>query len=182
MKHFSVAHKYARALFETALEAGNLDRVEQDMAALGALEATDASFHKFLVSPKALTEHKVQFVRTVFGPRLDPMAVHFLELLIDKNRIDILPDVVEGFRPLVEEHRGLLRARIMTAVALSPEQERRLKNGLDRLTGKNVILEKRVDPGVLGGVIVHLGTRILDGSLRNGLKLLNESLHRAEVN
>jgi len=67
-------------------------------------------------------------------------------------------------------------------VPLSPDAEGRLKSGLDRLTGKNVVLEKRIDPYVLGCVVVHLGNRILDGSLRNGLRILSETLHRAEVN
>jgi F-type H+-transporting ATPase subunit delta len=182
MKQVAVAHKYARALFEAAQEAGTFDRVVLDMSGLGALHATDPAFHKFMVSPKMLTEHKVEFVRAVFGPRLDPMTVHFLELLIDKNRINILSEIVESFDELVEEHRGLVRAKVVTAVALNPEQERRLKSGLDTLTGKNVVIEKRIDPRVLGGVVVHLKSHILDGSLQNGLKLLGERLHRAEVN
>jgi len=110
------------------------------------------------------------------------MTLRFLELLIDKKRIAILPEIVEVFDRLMEEHRGVLRAQVYTAIALTSEAERRLKSGLDRLTGKNVMLEKRIDPYVLGGVVVHLGNRILDGSLRNGLSILSETLHRAEVN
>ncbi|HET9234844.1 MAG TPA: ATP synthase F1 subunit delta [Candidatus Eisenbacteria bacterium] len=182
MRQTSVALKYARALLEASLEEGTLDRLAADMSDLGKLEAADPSYHRFLVSPTVLTEHKFEFLRTVFGPRVAPLTLHLLELLVKKGRINLLPDIVQAFELLVEEHRGLLRARVMSAVTLSPEAKDRLKAGLDRLTGKNVVLETRVDPYVLGGLVVHLGTRILDGSLRNGLRALNERLHRAEVN
>ncbi len=182
MRDISVAYKYARALFEASEEEGSLDRVSQDLAGLGKLEETDPAFLRFLVSPRVLTEHKLEFLRAVFAPRVAPLTLHFLELLIDKKRIDILPDIVDAFDKLMEEHRSVLRAQVYTAIALTPDAERRLKSGLDRLTGKNVMLEKRIDPFVLGGVVVHLGNRILDGSLRNGLRILNENLQRAEVN
>jgi F-type H+-transporting ATPase subunit delta len=182
MREITVALKYARALFEAADEEGSLDRVGEDLAGLGKVDETDPAFLRFLVSPKALTEHKLEFLQVVFAPRVAPMTLRFLELLIDKKRIAILPEIVEVFDRLMEEHRSVLRAQVYTAIALTPEAERRLKSGLDRLTGKNVVLEKRIDPYVLGGVVVHLGNRILDGSLRNGLSILSENLHRAEVN
>ena len=182
MKEISVAYKYARALFEASEEEGSLDRVGLDLAGLGKLEETDPAYLRFLVSPRMLTEHKLEFLRAVFGSRVAPMTLHFLELLIEKKRIDILPDIVNAFDKLMEEHRSVLRAQVYSAVALTPDAERRLKSGLDRLTGKNIMLEKRIDPHVLGGLVVHLGTRILDGSLRNGLRILSENLHRAEVN
>ena len=182
MRLTSVAHKYARAILEASLEEGVLDRVAADMHELGRLEAADPAYHRFLVSPKVLTEHKLEFLNTVFGPRVAPLTLNLLMILMDKGRIDLLPEIVESFEGLVEEHRGLLRARVFSAVALSAEAKDRLKAGLDRLTGKNVVLETRVDPYVLGGLVVHLGTRILDGSLRNGLRTLSERLHHAEVN
>jgi F-type H+-transporting ATPase subunit delta len=134
------------------------------------------------VSPEVATDRKIEFIRKVFGPRLDPMTVNFLVLLMEKKRIISVLDIAEDFSRMIDEHRGLLKARVVSAIALSGDQESRLKSQLDRLTGKNVILEKRVDPGVLGGVEVHLGNRIIDGSLRHGLKLLREDLSRTEVN
>jgi len=182
MREISVAFKYARALFEASDEQGSLDRVSLELSGVGKLEEADPAFLRFLVSPRVPTEHKLEFLRAVFAPRVAPMTLHFLELLIHKKRITILPEIVDAFDKLMEEHRNVLRAQVFTAVPLSPDAEGRLKSGLDRLTGKNVVLEKRIDPYVLGGVVVHLGNRILDGSLRNGLRILSETLHRAEVN
>jgi F-type H+-transporting ATPase subunit delta len=185
MKQFTVAHKYARALFNAALEEGNLDRVADDMAGLLDLtrsRSQEGNFARFLVSPEVSTEEKIAFLRRVFGPRLDPMTVNFIILLLEKKRILAFLEVSEVFTRMVEEHRGILKARVVSVIPLSGDQERRLKTRLDFLTGKNVVLEQRVDSEVLGGVEVHLGNRILDGSLRQGLKRLRETLQRTEVN
>lgn len=185
MKQFTVAHKYARALFDAALEEGKLDRVADDVRAileLGAARTQEGNFARFLVSPEVATDKKVEFIRKVFGPRMEAMTVDFLVLLLEKKRIIAVLDIAEDFGRMVDEHRGLLKARVVSAIPLSGDQESRLKTQLDRLTGKNVILQMRVDPVVLGGVEVHLGNRIIDGSLRHGLKVLREELSRTEVN
>jgi F-type H+-transporting ATPase subunit delta len=182
VRETAVAHKYVRALFDSAREEGTLDRVAGDMDALGRLETEDAAFLGFLVSPEVPTERKMEFLEAVFAPRLSGLAVDFLRLLVDKARIDLLPEMCREFAGLYEEHQGIQRARIETAVPLTGDQEARLKAELDRLTGKQVVLEKRVDRELLGGVVVHLGNTIIDRSLRHGIKRMRETLLRAEVN
>ena len=182
MRETAVALKYARALFDSAREDGNLGAVAEAMDSLYRLKVEDPAFLNFLISPEVLTEHKVAFIQVVFASRLDPLVANFLRLLVDKKRIAFLPEMCEEFARLHEEDRGDLRARVLTAVPLGPEQENRLKKELDRITGKNVQLEKSVDPSVLGGVIVHLGNKIIDRSLRRGIVRLRENLLHAEVN
>jgi F-type H+-transporting ATPase subunit delta len=176
-----IAQKYARALFDSAMAEEKLPVVAEGMRFLVALREEDPAFLEFLVSPEVLTEHKVEFIRKVFGPRLDPMIVNFLFLLVDKGRIDLLPGICRGLIRLVEEHQGLLRAEVVTAHGLEAGEEKRLKEELDRITGKNVILEKRIDPSLIGGVIVHLGDRIIDRSLKRGLKVLSDRLMQAQI-
>lgn len=182
MVRTAVALKYAKALFDSALEAGKLDEVTRDVDFIRQLREEDPAFLNFLISPEVLTEHKLEFVKTVFEPRLDPLTVNFLRLLIEKSRIDQLPAMRVEFDRLQEEHQGKLKAQVMTAVPLSGDQESRLKSQLDRITGKDVEIEKQVDSAMLGGVVVYLGNKIIDRSLRHGLKQLEERLLRAEVN
>jgi F-type H+-transporting ATPase subunit delta len=177
----TISHRYARALFEASREDGITSRVAADLASLRQLHLEDSAFHVFLISPEVLTETKVEFVKSVFGPRVAPLTLRFLLLLIDKGRIDHLTEVCEDFRRLHEESRGLLRAEVFTAMPLEGEQEARLKRELDHLTGKSVILEKKLDREILGGVVVHLGNRIIDRSLRRGLKELGDRLRAIEV-
>jgi len=181
MRTTTVAHKYAKALFDASIEAGRTQRVAAGMASIRRLEDEEPVFLSFLTSPEVLTERKTEFIRTVFAPHMDEMAVNFLLLLVDKKRIAILPEVCAAFQLLIEEHQGLLRAPVTTAVPLNADQEARLKRELDRLTGKDVILEQRVDPAILGGVIVFLGTQIIDRSLKRGLERLAEDLLQTEV-
>jgi F-type H+-transporting ATPase subunit delta len=181
MRTTTVAHKYAKALFDASIEAERTQKVAAGMASIRHLKDEEPAFLNFLTSPEVLTEHKSEFIRTVFAPRLDEMTVNFLRLLVDKKRIDLLPEICADFQLLVEEHQGLLRAPVTTAVPLNADQEARLKHELDRLTGKDVILEQRVDPAILGGVIVFLGTQIIDRSLRRGLERMAENLLQAEV-
>jgi F-type H+-transporting ATPase subunit delta len=175
-----VASKYARALFAEARERGRLERVTADMDALRAIPAEDRAFMDFLLSPEVLTESKLAFVGAVFSARTDPLVANFLRLLVDKGRIGLLPEIAVAFRGLVEEEQGVLRARVESAVPLAADQETRLKQDLDRLTGKQVVLEKAVVPSVLGGVVVHLGNRIIDRSLRRGLERLAAHLRFVE--
>jgi F-type H+-transporting ATPase subunit delta len=182
MAQTAIAHKYARALFDSAREAGCMDEVGADVAGLAELEAGDPAFLRFLVSPEVLTERKMEFIKDVFGPRLQDVVTNFLRLLVDKGRVNYLPEMCEEFVRMYEEHQGQLRAQVMTAIPLSADQEARLKSELDRITGRDIQLEKKVDPSVLGGVVVHLGNKIVDRSLRRGLRQLQEKLLRVEVN
>jgi F-type H+-transporting ATPase subunit delta len=181
MRTTTVAHKYAKALFDASVEAGRVQKIAAGVASIRHLEEEEPSFLNFLTSPEVLTERKTEFILTVFGPRLDEMVVNFLRLLVDKKRIALLSEIGAQYQLLIEEHQGLLRAPVLTATPLSADQEARLKRELDRITRKDVILEKRVDPTILGGVIVFLGPKIIDRSLRRGLKQLAENLLQAEV-
>lgn len=182
MRETTVALKYARAVFDSALEAGATDPVGADLASLRALEQDDPAFLNYLISPEVLTESKLEFVEKVFKPRVSPLVAQLLRLLVEKARIAFLPVICEEYQRLAEEHRGVLRAEVLSAVPLSDGQATTLKAELDRITGKNVVLEKKVDPSVLGGVVVHLGNQIIDRSLRYGIRRLREGLLHAEVN
>jgi F-type H+-transporting ATPase subunit delta len=180
MLDIAVARKYANALFEASKKVGNTVRVAEDMEGLSALRADDPAFLKFLISPEVLNEHKHAFIKAVFESRLDPMAVNFLRLLVDKGRIGNLPAICEEFLRLSEESRGLIRARVETVFPLDDDQRRRLKTELDGISGMNVLIEERLNPALVGGIVVLMGDQIIDRSLRRGLKRMSEALLGAE--
>jgi F-type H+-transporting ATPase subunit delta len=182
MRDVVVASKYARALFEETRVRGNGSRVGSELFGLLDLDETSHAFIAFLASPEIPTDQKLVMLEKVFENRVDPLLKDFLRLLIEKGRIVLIREIAKVFRELIEEAQGLLRAQVDTAAPLGPDQEARLKAELDRITGKQVILEKRVDPTILGGVVIHLGHRIIDRSLRRGLWSLGESLRHAQVN
>jgi F-type H+-transporting ATPase subunit delta len=177
----AVARRYAHALFQVALGGNAEAAVGADLESLERLHDEDPSFLEFLVSPEVFIDRKHEFIDKVFGPRVNALTVRFLHLLVDKKRIASFPEACKEFQRLGEEHRGMVRAQVRTAVPLDSDQEARLKKDLDRITGKQVLIEKIVDPSLLGGVVVNLGNRVIDQSLRRGLKRMREQLMQAEI-
>jgi F-type H+-transporting ATPase subunit delta len=179
MMQSAVAHKYARALFDVALEEGDAETAASELDSISRLREEDPTFLEFLVSPEVQLDQKRRFIDAVFKPRVSPLVVSLLHLLGEKGRINVLPEVCEQYRRLMEEHQGRVRAQVQTAVALSGDQEGRLKKELDRITGKDVIVEKQVNPSLLGGVVVYVGNKVIDRSLQHGLKEMREALLKA---
>ena len=179
MQNLAIARKYAKALFQAALESPNGERIAADMDALLALEQEDPAFLKFILAPEVPTEQKSAFLASVFEPRVDAAVTGLLRLLLEKGRMDELGNVAGVFRTLWEEHKGIVRVDVETSVPLPEDQETRLREELQKLSGTQVILEKKTNPSILGGIIVHYKDKIIDRSIRRGLKDLTESLLEA---
>jgi len=177
----AVARKYALALFRAARERGALDAVGGDLAAIGGLLRSDPDFARVLEMPDLPQSEKRAFAGRVLAGRVGPVAVEFLELLLTKGRFGLLAAVVERYRELVEEERGIVRARAVTAVRLTDAERAGLVERLQRVTGKQVLLSEVVDPAILGGVVVTVGDRIIDGSVRSTLRELRDSLLAAPL-
>jgi F-type H+-transporting ATPase subunit delta len=177
----AVARKYALALFNAAQQRGQLDAVSADLVSLRELFQADARFRNFLLAPDVTDERKQQFVATVLGGKLQPLAREFLDLLLDKGRFAMLDAAASHFEQLAEEARGIVRVRATTAVALSDANRTQLQARMETLTGRKVLLAEFVDPKILGGVVVHVGGKIIDGSVKTALAELRESLLSAPL-
>ncbi len=181
MRDLKVATRYAGALFASAHEIGVVDGVAESYAAILALVAGNRDLGIFMESPQVATQEKKDLIKTVFGEHIEPVLLHFVYLLIDKNRIENFRDIGEEFAALVEAERGIVRAQVTTAVNLADDLADQLKAKLAAQTGKTIILEKRVDPAVLGGVKVTMGDNVLDGTVRTNLDLLRKTLEKAPL-
>ena len=181
MRDRKVASRYAEALLYTARAAGVLDNVAESYA--GVLDAVkgNVELRIFLDSPQVRTEEKKELLTSVFGGKIEPVLLNFFHLLLDKNRIENTRDIGEVFANLVETEHGYLRARVVTAIALPDDLAASLKSRLSATTGKKIILEKKTNPAVIGGVCVTLGDKILDGTVRTNLDLLKKTLGQAQV-
>lgn len=181
MRDRRVAGRYAEALLRTAKPAGALAGCAESYAGVLEVMAANRDLVIFLDSPQVREQEKKEVLQKVFGPRLEPLLLDFFNLLLDRNRIELLRDIGEVFAELVEADQGLVRARVVTAIALPADLETKLRDKLAQVTGKNVVLEKKVDPAVLGGVCVTLGDRIIDGTVRTNLDSLRKKLATAQV-
>lgn len=181
MRDRKVAVRYAGALLASAKGGGVLTGVAESFA--GVLQVLEANrdLKVFLYSPQVRTEEKKELLEKVFGGRIEPVLLHFIDLLIDKKRIENVADIGEEFADQVEADQGVVRARVVTAVDLSADLADALKQRLATMTGARIILEKKIDPAVIGGVCVTMGDRILDGTVRTNLDLLKKKLEKVPV-
>ena len=168
------AKRYAQAAFELALERGQLDAWERDMAALASgLAAPEAE--AFLASGLVPAQAKEDLIRRLL-PDPDPLVWNLVRLLSSKGRLRLLPQVAEYFQTLVDEHRGIAHAEVITAVPVSDDERQALVQKLSELTGKQVTVELHEEPEIIGGLVARIGDQLIDGSTRTKLLALRRRL------
>jgi F-type H+-transporting ATPase subunit delta len=176
-----VAKKYAKALFLATKDKGLIDQAYEQITDLGKLIKGDKLLLNFLGAPQVLDEHKEKLVRDVFGPRLEQLFVEFLIVVLDKNRVMQLPAIIDEFNRLVEASKGIGRATVITAVAIDDTQRSKLTAQLSSKTNLRIVLEEKVDPSIIGGMIVILHNQIIDGSIKHYLSAISDQLERVRV-
>ncbi|MCL6648215.1 MAG: ATP synthase F1 subunit delta [Chloroflexi bacterium] len=175
MAERTLARRYAQAIFQIAQEQGRLDGWAADLATI-AQALQQPELRAVLESSRAPLAVKRQIVEQVFGDQLDPLARNFLLVLVQRGRLHLLEAIQQAYGELVDEARGIARARVTTAVPLTAEEQQAVAERLAAITGKQIRLETAVDPSILGGLIVRLGDRLLDGSTRSRLLALRRRL------
>lgn len=171
-----IGKRYAIALFNAARSEDVLDQVYGDAASFARLLVAEANFQRFLVSLQATPAQKKDLVLKVLGERASGLFVKFVLLLIDKKRIASFEEIEKAFEALYEEERDIVKVALVTAIPLDAELERKAKATIEKRTGKTARIVKRVDPDVIGGVIMIAGDRIIDGSIRNHLEEMRSEL------
>lgn len=177
----AVAGRYAQALFNVALGRNVLERAGEDVKALLALDAKDPSLRLFLESPQVRDDHKHALVDSVLGSRVDRTVTEFVHLLLRKKRFLHLVEMAHKFEELIEAHQGIGKAHVLTAVPLTDAESKALVRELETLTRQKVRLLAKVEPGIIGGVVVRLGDRIIDRSVSSLLSQMREDLLNAPV-
>jgi F-type H+-transporting ATPase subunit delta len=170
-----MAGRYATALFELALEQNAVDAVVTDLARFGALVQESAELDRLVRSPVFTAEEQTRALTTVLERAgIGGVAARFLKVVASNRRLFAARDMVRGFRALVARHKGEVTAQVTLAEPPSDAQLAALKDALKAVTRKDVQVDINVDPAIIGGLIVKLGSRMVDTSLRtklNSIKL-----------
>ena len=175
-----VGARYARALFDLCIETGVLDAVEADLKSLKTMIAESADLRVLLSSPRFSGEDKARGLDAIAARAgLAPTTGKFLGVLASNRRTGALAPIITAFERLVEAHRGVISAHVVTAVPLSAAQTDTLSSALRNAFGKDPQIETHVDPAILGGVRVRVGSRLYDASLKSKLDSLKFALKRA---
>ena len=178
----AIARRYAQALFMAAQRKDAIDRVWEDLMGVLAVDrATGDRFRLFLEAPQVTTENKRAAIEATFRPVAHGLVVEFFRLLLAKKRLFELRTIVGEFERLVEVHRGIVRARVTSALPLADPELAGLVAALESGLKKKVRVVSNVDPGILGGLVVRVGDRIADKSVRTQLTQLREQLLAARA-
>jgi F-type H+-transporting ATPase subunit delta len=172
----SIPRKYAKALFSLAGKTEKPKAILADMESLVGLLRQTPTLPSFLESPNVGQDEKVKFLEGSLREKVHETTWLFLTLLLRRKRVALLPDILSEYVAIDEEERGIQRARVVSAVSLEKEQRTLLTSTLKRITGKEILVDTKVDPSIMGGVIVYLNGRVLDGSVRSRLEELRNWL------
>lgn len=173
----SIAGRYAQAVFDLAREAGDMDRLSSEIDDLGAALADSAALREMIASPRISRDEQGAAIAAIadkagYGPTL----ANTLKLMARNRRLFVLPQLVQQLQSLIADARGEVTADVTSAVALSAEQKQRLTATLAEKSGKKVKLNTRVDENLIGGMIVKLGSQMIDSSIRSKLASLQNAM------
>ncbi|MDQ3478212.1 MAG: F0F1 ATP synthase subunit delta, partial [Pseudomonadota bacterium] len=173
----SLAGRYASALFDLARDEKQIDAVGRSLEALNQALADSREFDELVISPLVSREDAGKAFAAVAGQlALDPITTNFVGVLARNGRKSELRDVIRAFRKLAANHRGETTAEVVSAHPLGDDQIEKLKSQLRGRAGRDVAIEARVDPNILGGLVVKLGSQMIDASLRTKLNRLAQAM------
>lgn len=179
-KASNVGGRYAQALFDLANEQQQVAAVEADLRSLKTAIAESRDLRILLASPTFSSDDKRKgLVAIADKGRFSPTTKKFLGLLAANGRAAALPSVITGFEALAAAARGAVSAEVVTAMPLSSAQAKGVAQALRQALGKDPEITTRVDPAILGGIKVKVGSRLFDASLRSKLDSLKFALKRA---
>jgi F-type H+-transporting ATPase subunit delta len=172
-----VAERYATALFELALESDAIDQVKADLARFQALLAESAELNRLVRSPVFTADVQKKALAAVLDAAgIGGIAANFLAVVAGNRRLFAIGDIIKAFGTLVARHKGEVSAEVTVAEPLTEAHLAEVKDALDKITGKDVTVDVKVDPSIIGGLVVKLGSRMVDSSLRTKLHALKHAM------
>jgi F-type H+-transporting ATPase subunit delta len=175
-----MAGRYATALFELALEAKTIDAVSADLAAFDAMVADSADLQRLVRSPVFSADEQGRAIAAILDKAgIGGLAAKFLKLVASNRRLFAVREILRGYKALVAKHKGEVTAQVTVADKLNDARLNEIKTALKTVTGKDVQVDVQVDPAIIGGLIVKVGSRMVDSSLRTKLNAIKFAMKEA---
>jgi F-type H+-transporting ATPase subunit delta len=177
VSHRTAAARYARALLDVARKEADPQAIENELASFVALFERNPPLEHVLTNPAVPAVKKAALVKElVQRARLSAIIGRLLALLAERDRLVLLPDLLDEYRRRLLDLQGIVRAEVVTAVPLSQDRVAALEQALAAMTGRTVSMEARVDPALIGGVVTKIGSVVYDGSVRRQLEKMRETI------
>jgi len=182
MTNRKAARRYNTALYEIASEQKLVDAVIKDFEDIKKSIAGSKELASFLTTPIINLHKKADVIKSIFSGKLNDLTLKFLDVLCEKNRINIIGDIIEDFLNLVNDKRGIVTASIKTALEISENEKFAISEKLRKYTSKDITASFSVDPSIKGGFIAQIEDKIIDASILRQLELLREKFAQGSFN
>lgn len=178
MANVSIARRYARALIDVGASSNKLDKFSEQLEGFVQALQVSRELNDVMVNPAYSRGERSAVVDAVMQTlgSFEPEVKNFLNLLVDRNRVVLLPDIARIYRDLADARAGRIRGKVTSAVALPPNVMEQITKLLATLTQQTVVLESKVDPNLIGGVSAQVGSVVYDGSVRSQLEQMRRQL------
>jgi F-type H+-transporting ATPase subunit delta len=178
----AAAKRYARALFDIArAERLDFEQIGAELSGTAALVSGNDALQRALANPAIPPARKRGVIEQLLAlSPVSPVLSRLLLMLADRDRLVLLPDLADAYRTRLMEHQQVVRAEVTTAIAVPPDRVAALQQGLAHTTGREVQLDVRVDPSIVGGAVARIGSTVYDGSVTTQLEKLRQQLATAD--
>jgi F-type H+-transporting ATPase subunit delta len=172
----SAAKRYAQAVFNLGKERGTLDAWQGDLALLASI-VDDSRIASYLTNPSVAADKKIAAIESAIDNwNVQPETRNLARMLVERDRVGLVPEIRELFDDQVRAEHGIAVAEVTSAERLNEAEQDLIREKLESLTGKKVQLALRIDPSIIGGIIIRIGDQVIDGSVRNKLEKLRSRL------
>lgn len=173
-----ISKEYATALFMLAQETNTGNEISESLSIVSSLLRNTPDYLDFLSSPNISVNERIEAIDAAFSNRVNEYVVSFMKLICKKGHIRALHECIAAYCELDQAAKGISTGRVISAVSLNKREKSELKKKLEKFCGHSVILKYTVNRAVLGGLIVHIDGKVLDGSLRRRLHDIKEVIHQ----
>ncbi len=171
-----VSKTYSEAIFNIALEEGRLSDIQNEFEFVASILNEYPDFYEILKTPKINATEKKAVLQDAFGDKISQTLLNFLKIIIDKKRGTEILEIKADFDDRIDRQMGIAKATVESVVALSDEQLNILTSNLNRITGKEIRISTKINPELLGGMVVKVGDKVIDGSVKFKLEGMLEGL------
>ena len=174
----SLSRRYAKALFQLAVDARREEEVGQEIERFNSVYGT-SELSQVLTNPAFSAENRKNvLIQVAQRLKLSPLVANALSLLLERDRLPYLPSIVSRYRRLLDEKNGRVEAKVVAASPVEDNDIKRLRAALEQVSGKQVVLSQESDPSVIAGLVIHLEGKVYDGSVRTQLEKMKERIER----
>jgi F-type H+-transporting ATPase subunit delta len=171
-----IASKYSEAVLELAVSLKQEEKILEEIKLISDVIASDREMTVVINHPGIDAAEKKQFLNSLFKGKISELSANLIGLLADKRRLDLIPFIEASYRELLGKRKNIVSATLSCSERLADNAVANIKAQLGEHLGKTLVLEVKVDPSLIGGVVLKMGDQVIDGSLKGQLKALEKAL------